>query len=146
MALPCLGYLFESDSVCMCCTSCLYPLIRDRCEPLGSHQERKKLHPPFLFPPPRFSRSLFPAKELRHIALLPCVLPCKGHITHSCQRAEEGICAERKSEHRNQPHGQTREKIFFFFWEGGVFHQSERERKGRHQSTLWVTELKLRRS
>lgn len=124
MAPPCLGYLFESDSVCMCCTSCLYPLIRDRCGPLGSHQERTKLHPPppSYSPPPRL-----PAKELRRIAPLPCVLPCKGHITHSCQRAEEGICAECKSERRNQPHGQTRE---IFFLGGGVFIKARGRGKG----------------
>lgn len=133
MALSCLGYLFETDSLFMCCTSCLYPLIRDRCGPLGSHQESKKLHPPFT----SLSRSPFPAKMLHRMALLPCVLPRKGHITHSCQRTERksrkaSVASNHKEERRHR--------------QGGVFHQSEGERKGRHQSTLWVTELKLCRT
>lgn len=66
MALPCLGYLFETDFLCMCCTSCLYPLIRDRCGALGSHQESKKLHPLSILCLP--CSLLFPAKMLHHMA------------------------------------------------------------------------------
>lgn len=140
MALPCLGYLFETDAVCMCCTSCLYPLIRDRCGPLGSHQESKKLHPPSYFPPPILSCSLFPAKMLHRMALLPCAMPRKGHITHSCQRTErECVQSAKASVASNHMEKQAWRR-------GGVFHQSEGERKGRDQSTLWVTELKLRRA
>lgn len=130
MALPCLGYLFESDSVCMCCTSCLYPLIRDRCGPLGSHQERNEAtSPPSYSPhPDSLSRSLFPAKELRRIALLPCLLPCKGHITHSCQRAEESVQSAKVSVATN--HMEKLERRFFFFFWGGGFIKARGRGKG----------------
>lgn len=83
MALPCLGYLFETDFLCMCCSSCLYPLIRDRCGSLGNHQKSKKL-PLWLF---LLSHSLFPAQMWQRMALFPCVLPVRSTL-HSCQRTE----------------------------------------------------------
>lgn len=141
MALPCLGYLFETDSLCMCCTSCLYPLIRHRCGPLGSHQASKKLHPPSFFPP-ILSHSLLPAKMLQRMVLLPCLLPRKGHITRGCQRTErEAVQSAKASVLSNHMEKRERQQR-----RGGVFHQSEGERKGQHQSTLWVTELELRRT
>lgn len=95
---------------------------------------------PFLLSPPILSCSLFPAKMLHRMALLPCALPRKGHITHSCQRTErECVQSAKASVASNHMEKQAQRR-------GGVFHQSEGERKGRDQSTLWVTELKLRRT
>lgn len=96
MALPCLGYLFETDSVCMCCTSCLYPLIRDRCGPLGSHQESKKLHPPSYFPP-RFSLALFSLP--RCCTAWPCFhVRCRVRATlHTVAKEQNGnVCRAQK--------------------------------------------------
>lgn len=70
-------------NVCECVFHWLrmYPLIRDRCGPLGSHQAGKKLDPP----PPLFSLSPLP----RHCTTSPCLCtPLKSHITHRCQRKE----------------------------------------------------------
>lgn len=130
MALPCLGYLFESDSVCMCCTSCLYPLIRDRCGPLGSHQERKKLHPPFLFPPPRFSLVLFSLP--RSCGALPCFHACcpvraTSH-TAAKEQNRESVQSAKVSVATN--HMEKLERRFFLFWGGGGFIKAGGRGKG----------------
>lgn len=119
----------------MCCTSCLYPLIRDRCGPLGSHQASKKLHSPL---PTLLSGSFSCQNVAPHGPASTRVAPQGPHYAQLPKKAK-GISAELKSERCVQTHGETIEAA----QTRGVLHQSGGERKGRHQSTLWVTELKF---
>ncbi len=100
----------------------MYPLIRDRCGPLGSHQAKKEARfPPYFLPP----FSLSPAKTL-HCMSLPPRSPQEPHYT----RMPEGRGIEREQNgdrHREVQRDGERE-----MWGG----QKDSEKNGRQMQKL----------
>lgn len=138
MAPPCLGYLFETNSLFMCCTSCLYPLIRDRCGPLGSHQESKKLHPPSLSAPHSLWLS-FPCQDAapHGHASVQCG-PVRATLHAAAKRTERKAVRSAKSASNRTEKRERRQET-----RGAFFIEARVRGRGRHQSTPWVTELKF---